>query len=184
MLPQILHQLDYSERLLVYFSGSITTTQSTKTYTAASIGVGLVAGDTIVVAGMAQSASNGTKTIATVTAGNGSFTVVEAIGTNETASGTFNQEYIGGWQEINKWVRLNIIANYSGNAVGYIDFSGTTGVPGTTKNVDYASTAAITGGTAYALAAENVARYARMRILNNGATQTIARAYFYGKTST
>ncbi len=77
-------------------TATITTTQSTRTYTRAAgsfLTDGFLPGDYILVAGMVNAASNGRKTIATVSAL--VLTTVEAIGANETSVAAVSFDHLG-----------------------------------------------------------------------------------------
>ena len=176
MKDYIMTQLAKTTELLQYFTGSTVITQADKTFTAANIGSGLTAGEKIVIAGAGQSASNGTFTLVTVAAG--AITVHEAIGTDETATITINQEYQSAWIDVRKWAKLTGSINSSGNAYVYIDQSADG------YNTDYTTTRTITGGTADAWSIETVLPYVRMRVRTNAADQTAMRAYLYGRIIT
>lgn len=170
-----LEQIEKVTELLQYFTGTVTTTTATRTYAATSIESGLAVGDKIVIAGCAQTNSNGTKTIESVATN--SITVVEAIGTGEgpTASVTMNQELQGTWQESQRYTTLTGSINTSGAAIIYIDQSAN-GV-----DTDYTTTWAVTAATALAYSAEVVLPFARIRVRTNAADQTIMRAYLFGR---
>ncbi len=176
MISQILHRLDYATELLQYFTGTVTTTTATRKYAATSIESGFSVGDKIVIAGCAQSASNGTFTIESVDTN--FITVVEAIGTGEgpTASVTVNQEVQGNWQNVERWAKLTGVINCSGAAIIYIDQSGDAG-----SNTDYTSSWAVTGGTALAFEVDVLLKHARLRIRTNAADQTVMRGYLFGR---
>jgi len=176
MKDYIQTQLAKTTELLQYFTGSTVITQADKTFTAANIGTGLTAGEKIVIAGAANSASNGTFTLNTVAAG--AITVLEAIGANETATITINQEYQSDWIDVRKWAKLTGAINTSGNAYVYIDQSADG------WNVDYTTTRTITAVTADAWSIETILPYARMRVRTNAADQTTMRAYLYGRIIT
>jgi hypothetical protein len=77
-------------------TATVTTSQSGKTYTRATgsfVTDGFLPGDTIVVAGLVNSASNGRKTIAIVSAL--VITVIEAIGADETSVGSVSVTHTG-----------------------------------------------------------------------------------------
>ncbi len=77
-------------------TATITTTQSTRTYSRAAgsfVTDGFLPGDYVIIAGLVNSASNGRKTIATVAAT--TITTVEAIGANETSVAAVSVLYIG-----------------------------------------------------------------------------------------
>jgi hypothetical protein len=175
----ILERLEKITELLQYFNGSTAITQADQTYTASNIGVGLTAGDIVVISGASGSASNGTFTLKSVATG----AIIVAdndIGTDETATLTINQEYQGEWHEVRGFAALTGVVNTSGNAQMYVDLSDN-GV-----DVDYSSapgtgSGAITGGTAFPFEVTNLMPYARLRVRNNGADQTTMRAYLYGR---
>ena len=173
----IMTQLDKVTELLQYFTGSVATTQTTKKYAATNIGVGLAAGDIVVVAGFSNSASNGTKTLVTVATSE--ITVSEAIGANEAGvTATFNQEFQGNWHDVRRWAKITGAINCSGNGYVYIDQSG----DGIT--VDYTTTRTIAAATADSWSIEIVLSYARMRIRTDAADQSSMRAYLYGRIIT
>ena len=176
MRDTVLTLLDSMTELLQYFTGSTVITQADKTFTAANIGSGLTVGEKIVIAGAANSASNGTFTLATVASG--AITVLETIGANETATITINQEYQGSWYDTRNWAKITGSINCSGNAFVYIDQSGNG------SNVDYTTTRTITGGVADAWSIETVLPYVRMRVRTNAVDQTTMRAYLYGRIIT
>ena len=180
MISQILHRLDYTTELLQYFNGSTVIDVSAHTFTAANIGSGLTAGDLVYITGTASSTSDGLYTLQTVAAG--VLTTVELpAGNDETATITINQQYSGDWQNVERWAKLTGTINTSGNAYVYIDQSGG-GADGITKtNTDYTTTVTVTGGTAASWSIEVVAKWARMRIRNNGADQTTMRAYSFAR---
>jgi hypothetical protein len=176
MKDYIMTQLAKTTELLQYFTGSTVITQADKTFTAANIGTGLTAGEKIVIAGAANSASNGTFTLVTVAAG--AISVHEAIGADETASITINQEYQSDWIDVRKWAKLTGSIYSSGNAYVYIDQSSDG------YNTDYTTTRTITAATADAWSIETVLPFARMRVRTNAADQTAMRAYLYGRIIT
>ena len=172
--------LDSVTELLQYFGGTVTTTEVTNKYAAANIGVGLAVGDVVLVAGMAESASNGEKTIATIASDNSYITVEEAIGTGETnkAGVTLNQVYYTGWLP----------------AYFYISITGTGYCVGANATVtqqfsydmvttDMSATAqTLTAGTGAAITAISVPNYYwRCRVANVGTADiTTMRVYLFG----
>lgn len=176
MKDYIITQLAKTTELLQYFTGSTVITQADKTFTAAGIGSGLTAGEKIVIANAANSASNGTFTLNTVASG--AITVFEAIGADETATITINQEYQSDWLNVQKWAKLTGAINTSGNAYVYIDQSADG------YNIDYTTTRTITAATADSWSIETVLPWARLRVRTNAADQTIMRAYLYGRMLT
>jgi hypothetical protein len=177
MREEILSQLDYTGKLLQYFTGSITTTTVSRTYAATGIESGFAVGDKVVFAGFAQTDSNGTKTIETI--GTNTLTVVESIGTGETIAATMSGTYVGGWFKVNRWAKLTGVINTSGAAVVYVDQSGDNGT-----NVDYTSSWTVTAATALSFSIETIAKHARLRVLTTAADQTVMRAYLYGRIVT
>ena len=173
----IMTKLDKVTELLQYFTGSVTTTQATKTYAATNIGVGLAVGDKLVIAGFSNAATNGTKTVATVATD--TITVLEAIGAGESGvTATFNQEYQGEWHDIRRWAKITGSINCSGNGYVYIDQS----ADGITS--DYTTTRTITAATADAFSIETVLSYGRIRVRTNANDQTSMRAYLFGRIIT
>ncbi len=170
----ILEQLEKVTESLQYFTGSTVITQADRTYTAATIGSGLSVGDTVVIAGAANTASNGTFVLSSVASG-AIVVAGPAIGANETASITINQEWPGTFREIHGFAALVGAINCSGNAIIYIDQSGDG------ANVDYTSSWAVTGGTALSFTVAVILPYAKIRIRTNAADQTSMRAYLYGR---
>lgn len=170
----IVEQLDKVTELLQYFTGSTVITQSDRTYTATGIGSGLSVGETVVIAGAANSASNGTFVLSSVASG-AVIVAGPAIGANETATITMNQEWPGTFKETQGFAKLVGTINCSGNAIIYIDQSGN-GV-----DVDYTSSWAVTGGTALAFEVDVVLPFAKIRVRTNAADQTIMRVYLYGR---
>ncbi len=176
-MEEKLNVIDSTTELLQYFNGSTVITQADRTYTAATIGAGLVVGDIVVISGAANSASNGTFVLSSVASG-AVIVAGPAIGADETATVTFNQEYIGEWKEVSRFAVLPTTITCTGNASLKIDQSGDG------HNVDITSTTAITGGTAATAAPAVALPYARLRVTNNGADQTTLRAYMCGRTGT
>ena len=176
MKNQLMTELAKTTELLQYFTGSTVITQADKTFTAANIGSGLTAGEKIVIAGAANSASNGTFTLVTVASG--AIVVAETIGANETATITINQEYQSAWLDVRKWAKLTGAINTSGNAYVYIDQSADG------YNTDYTTTRTITASTADAWSIETVLPWARMRVRTNAADQTTMRASLFGRIVT
>ena len=170
----ILEQLEKVTELLQYFTGSTVITQADRTYTAATIGAGLTVGDTVVIAGAANSASNGTFVLSSVASG-AVIVAGPAIGANETATITVNQEWPGTFKEVQGFAKLVGSINTSGAAIIYIDQSGD-GV-----NIDYTSSWAVTAATALAFEADVVLPWAKIRVRTNAADQTTMRAYLYGR---
>jgi len=181
MISQILHQLDYTGELLQYFNGSTAVDQDKYTFTATGIGTGWTAGDYVSITGASNGATNTVIQLDTVATG---MLTAEPItlGADETATLTLNQEYQGAWVNVERWAKLTGLINTSGNCYVYIDQSGATAKPTTT--VDYTTTITVTGATAATWSIETLGKWARMRIRNNGADQTIMRAYLYGRAIT
>lgn len=174
MKDHVLEQLEKVTELLQYFNGSTVITQADKTYTATGIGSGFTAGETVVISGAANSASNGTFILQTVASG-AVVVYANAIGADETATLTINQEWPGTYREVNKYAALVGSINCSGNATIYIDQSAN-GV-----DTDYTSSWSVTGGTALSFEVSVLLPYAKIRIRNNGADQTSMRAYLFGR---
>lgn len=182
MRGQILHKLDYTAELLQYFtSAAVTFEADDDSLSATSIGTGgaFEVGDHIVVSGSSETTNNTTHTV-TVSAAN-KITCGASTITDDTPGETIviNQEYQGTWFNVEEWAKLTGVINSSGNCTVYVDQSGNGGT-----NTDYSSSWAVTGGTALAFSVETICKHARLRIRNNGADQTVMRAYLYGRTIT
>lgn len=183
MLEQKLHLLDSITELLQYHtSGAVTFAATDNSLAATGIGTSTFAvGDYIVVGGSSQAANNTTHKLATVSANKITVTPDTSI-TDDNAGETItlNQEYQGEWLDVRRWPKLVGTINCSGNAYLYIDQSASP----VGANTDYTTTVTVTGGTAAAFSVETVLPYARIRVRNNGADQTIMRAYLYGRSLT
>jgi hypothetical protein len=178
MIGTTLMKMDTITELLQYFNGSTAIVKTAKTFTATGIHTGITAGDRLYITGTSSGTSDGYYTVATVATG--VLTMDETpAGSNETATITVNQEYRGGWKSTDDVVKLVGTINTSGTAVLYIDQSGDEGT-----NTDYTSSWAVTAATALSYSVEVVAPHARIRVRNNGADQTIMRAYLYGRIVT
>jgi len=178
-MAQIVNKFYEIDELLQYFAGSTATTATTKKYAATGIGTGFAVGDTVLVAGFSNTASNGVKTIAYIHTDASYITVSEAIGADESGvSATFNQTYNGAWQDVSGCTVLIGTIRTSGNCSVYTDWSWDRGV--TTEFSESANS--ITGGTAESMGEIVViAPYARCRVVNNGADQTVMSIYFGGR---
>lgn len=188
MISQILHKLDTCTELLQYFtSGAVTFAASDDSLAATSIGTGAAfeVGDHIVVSGSSESANNTTHTV-TISAANKITCGGSAI-TDDNAGETIviNQEYQGSWVNVERWAKLTGTINSSGNCSVYIDQSSDDVLNASSvSNTDYTTTVSVTGGTAAAWSVEVVAKWARLRVRNNGADQTIMRATLWGRAIT
>jgi len=172
-------QIDKVTELLQYFaSSSVTFAELDNSIAATGIGSGFSAGDKILVASSSVSGNNTTHTISTVASGKLVITSATTIADdNAGESITINQVYQGNWQKVDHCAKIVGTINTSGNCSVYIDQS----QDGVTT--DYTSAAiAVTGGTAAAWDISVVGKYARMRIVNSGADQTIMRAYLNGRS--
>lgn len=176
MRSQILHQLDYTGELLQFYTATdVVFAEADDSIASTGIGTATFSvGDYISVAGSEVEACNATWLVKTVVADK---IVIDGVMTADDAGETItiNQEYIGAWVNVDEWAKLVGSINCSGDATIYIDQSGDK------SNVDYTSSWAVTGGTSLAYSTEVVQKYARMRIRNNGADQSIMRAYMNGR---
>lgn len=174
MKDHLIVKLDSTTELLQYFTGSTVITQADRTYTAANIGSGLTVGETVVIAGAANSASNATFVLSSVASG-AIIVAGPAIGADETATITINQEYQGAWKEVEQFAHLLSVINTSGAAYVYVDQSAN-GV-----DVDYTTTITVAAATAKADSIETLLPFARLRVRTNAADQTAMRAYLFGR---
>lgn len=178
-MAQIVNKFYEIDELLQYFTGSTGTTATTKKYSATGIGSGFTVGDTVLVAGFSNTASNGVKTIATIAGDNSYITVSEAIGADEAGvSAKFNQTYNGAWQDVGGCTVLIGTIRTSGNCSVYTDWSWDGGT--TTEFSESANS--VTGGTAESMGEIVViAPYARCRVVNGDADQTVMSIFFGGR---
>lgn len=178
---EILRTLFSSEELLQYFSGNITTTQSTKKYAATNIGAGFSAGDQIFIAGFSNAASNGIKTIATIAGDNSYITVEEAIGSNESSvAATINQQVRSGWINVREFARLvGSLYAVGGGGLVLVEYAAQKG--GDTIYMPNSSGEAWTSATYMAFSYEVVAPWVRFTLRNNGADLTTFRAWIGGR---
>ena len=173
-------ELKSVSELLQYFTGTVTTTEASKKYACANIGAGLTVGDIVLVAGMAESASNGEKTITEIASDDSYIIVSEAIGTGENnkASVTLNQVYYTAWEDAHFYSYIT--------GTGYVVGANTTVTQQFRYNSDgntvSATAQTLTAGTAAAITAVAVPTYQwRCRVANAGSADlTVCEVRLFG----
>lgn len=164
------------DELLQYFTGTAVTFAATdKSLSATGIGDGLTAGEVFLVSGSSQSGNNVEQTIETVAADK--ITVIGAI-TDDTPGETIklNQVVIGDWKDVSCMSKIVGSITSSGNCTVVIQQS-MDGI-----NVDHVTSISVTGGTSKEIDIPVYLPYARLKITNGDADQTIFRAYMCGRT--
>lgn len=172
---------DHTERLLQTVTGiDISFDSATKTIADVHAAFSeFYVGMKFVVSGAGEAANQTTFTVASVASNYKSVVVVEAV-TDDAAGDAIviNEEYWSDWKYCGDRSKLVGSVNCTSNAVVYID-QGTDA-----SNTEYTTTGAIVGGTPYAWEIAVLYQYARMRIRNNGTTQTVLRASHNGRSVT
>ena len=177
METQNIFMLAKTEELLQYFtSDAVTFAQTDSSLSATGIGTGLTAGDIILIAASSEADNNTEKTVATVTANK--ITVEEAI-VDDTPGETIKikQVVYSGWCNVSAFAKIVGTITSSGDCAAIIQQS-MDGV-----NVDHASSAiSVTGGTSKEIDQAVYCKYARLKITNGEADQTLFRAYMNGRS--
>lgn len=168
-----------TDALLHFISGTdIGFDSATKTITDVHAAFSVFSvGTKFVVSGTGDAANQKTFTVATIASDYKSITVDETV-TDDVAGDTIyiNEEFQSDWYFVGDKAKLVGSCNASQNCVVYIDQGSVSGT------VDYTTTIPVASSTPAAWEISTIGRYARMRVRNNGTTQTTLSSALSGRS--